>query len=182
MELYSEKDLQNSLQEVLNVFNERLRSLRTGRPRPETFNSIKVQAYGLDSNIQSVANVLVENATSVVIIPWDKSIVQDISKAIQEANLGYQPIADGDRVRINIPLMSEESRKQTVKEMNLMLEEAKVVSRQIRHRFMEIVNKQTGVSEDMQETSRKQIQQKIDQCISDLGSLAEKKEVEIMTI
>lgn len=182
MALYKQTELKQGLEKSVEAFSDKLKQLRVGRPKAEMFNEISIQAYGMASNVQSLANVIIESATSVVIQPWDKSIIQDVLKGVRDANLGYEPVLDGDKVRINIPALTNERRQETIKEMRQLLEEAKVHVRQIRHQFMEQVDKQEGVSEDEQKRDRADIQKQIDEVNTRLDDMAEAKESELDTL
>ncbi len=182
MLLYTEKDLKKELAVVDSWFADRIKQLRVGRARPDQFETILVSAYGADTEMKNVANIVIESATSVIISPWDKSIVNDIVKAISESDLGLSSVPDSDKVRINLPPMTEESRKETVKELNGILEEAKVLVRQVRKDFNDQVEDQEGVSEDDQKMSKQAIQKAVDAMNKELESLASIKEEEIMSI
>ncbi len=182
MAIFSEKSLQSELDAAVVFFVDRIGQLRAGRPRPEMFASIDVEAYGTTSPLNALANVIVESALMVVIQPWDKSIVNDIVKAIRSADLGYSPVIDGDKVRINIPAMTEERRQQIIKELHAMLEEAKVRVRQVRQKYNKQVEGADGVSEEEQKRDKASIQKMVDAVNDKLEELAIKKEEELKTI
>jgi ribosome recycling factor len=179
--LRSQKDLDDQLKILLDGFKDYLGKLRTGRPNPGIFEGLEVEAYGTQTPLKSIANVIIESATSVVIQPYDKGIVQDIVKAVFEADLGYSPVDDGDKVRIGVPTLTEEKRKENVKQMYRVLEEDyKKQVRQVRQDFMQKVDRQEGISEDEQEASKKGIQKSVDEVVSKLDELAEAKENDMM--
>lgn len=182
MALYPEQKLQTDIQQIKDHFAESLKQLRVGRPRVDTFAGIMVSAYGTESQLSGLANIMIENATMVAIQPWDKSIVNDIVKAIQDSQLGYSAAPDGEKVRVSIPALTEERRQETIKELGAMLEEAKVSVRQVRHKYNEMVEKADGVSEDEQKRDREAIQKQVDQANKDLEELAAKKETELETV
>jgi len=182
MVLYSEQELKNELKGVLDDFLVKLSQLRAGRARPDMFESIIVSAYETEQELKNLANVIVENATSVSIIPWDKSIIADIIKAIEDSKLGYSPVDSGDKIRINIPTLTEETRKQTVKELKGLQEDARVRIRHVRHKFNEAVDKDDNTTEDDQKVSRSAIQKQIDESNKEIDKIASLKEEELMTL
>lgn len=182
MSEYSKQALTTDLVADQDRFAEKLKQLRTGRAKPEMFNQIMVTAYGMDNQLQSLANVVIENALSVVIVPYDRSISNDITKAIEQAGLGLMPSNEGDKIRINIPPLTEERRKQTVKEMHALLEEARIDVRQTRQKYMDRVAKMESVSEDEQDRLKKEIQKEVDQANHKLQDMADKKEQDIMSV
>lgn len=181
--LFSESKLRQELQEQLDRCSLYLKQLRTGRATADIFEDLKVEAYGSPIDIKSIANVVVESALSVTIVPYDKSIVKDIVQGVVDADLGFSPVDDGDKVRINFSPLTEESRKETVKHLKTRLEEDfKKRIRQIRQDYMQVIEKQDGVSEDDQEASKKTVQKVIEEYTRKLEDLADRKEAEIMSI
>lgn len=182
MVFFDPKDLEQDLQKVISKLEGDFRQLRTGRVKAETFESVQVDAYGVKNPLNTIAQVTIESALSVTIYPYDKGIADNIVQAISESSLGFHPINEGDRIRINIPPLTEETRKETVKEMQALLEDARVEARRVRHKYMDKVNKAEDVSEDDQRMARKEIQKEVDECNKNLQDLAERKEEEIMKI
>jgi ribosome recycling factor len=182
MLLYSESELKQELEETVRDLQKKLQGLRTGRARGGIFEDLVVEAYDTQTPLKSLANVIVENAMTVSISPWDPSIVPNVTKAIQAANMGYTPVPTGTNIVINFPPLTEEIRLQTVKEAQARLEEARIQVRQVRQKFMSKVDKAEGVSEDDQKQSRTQIQKIVDEYNKKLEHLAKEKEEEIMTV
>jgi ribosome recycling factor len=182
MFLHSEKDLKTKLDAAVDSFSERIKQLRAGRVRADMFENIPVEAYGMVNQLKGLANINVESALSVAIQPYDPGNTSAIHKAIQDANLGFSPILDGAKVRINVPPLTEETRKKTVKELEAIAEEAKVGVRQIRQKFMDDVKELEGVSEDEQARSKVEIQKQIDATIARVEQVAKAKESEIMSL
>lgn len=184
MPLYNHSQLQQELDKLQQFFIDKTKQLRVGRPRAEMFSELTVTSYGVPCPIQSVANVVIESATSVLIKPFyaDKQLMQEIEKAVQEMNLGFGTAPDGEKVRVSIPPLTEERRQETVKELKSMLEEARKSVRQVRHKFIEEVDNQSGVSEDEQKRDRESIQKLIDASNSKLDDIANKKEAELTTL
>ena len=182
MALYNESEFIKDTNSAVEFFQARTKQLRAGRVRADMFEEIPVMAYGMSNPLKNVANIDVKGPLEVTIQPWDPGIVNDVYKALQEANLGFNPGMDGNKVRINVPPLTEETRKATVKELGGMMEEAKVSIRQIRHKYNEIVDKQDGVSEDEQKRSKDAIQKLIDKTNERLEEISDAKEQELMSI
>lgn len=170
------------ISKVEDEFASTLRTLRTGRAKIETFNGVVVEAYGMENQLNAVANIVIESALSVVIVPYDKGVANEIVQGLNDANLGFTPVNEGDKIRINIPPMTEETRKQTVKEMYALLEDYRIKVRQIRQKAMDRIEKTEGATEDDQERFKKQVQSEVDDINSKLQQMAEQKETEIMSI
>lgn len=175
-------DLQKDLSKAVNYYSERLQELRTGRAKTEMFSSLMVNAYDMENQMKAVANVDLDGLSSVIITPYDPSVQDNIIKAIEQANMGYAPKKEGNRIRIDIPALTEETRKQIVKQMYLIQEEVKVTVRQIRHKYMEQVDVADGVSEDEQKRDRAAIQKQIDDTNAKLEEMSVLKEKDIMTV
>lgn len=182
MILFSETKLSQELEGAVEDFKSRISQLRAGRARPDMFEGIMVEAYGMDQELKHVANVVIESASTVSIVPWDKSIVANVVKSIEDAQLGYSPVDDGGKVRINIPPLTEERRKESVKDLNNMKEDARVRVRHIRQSFMEDISSEEGVSEDDQKMSKEAVQKQIDEVNKQIDEIASEKEKELMTI
>ena len=180
--LHSKKDLKAELQVQVGKFVHYLKQLRTGRAQADSFTHIPVEAYGTTMELQTLGNVAVESAVSVVVHLYDKGVAESVVEAIKK-ELNPGAVNEGERVRINLPAMTEEKRISTVKEMHVELEEVyRKHVRKIRQDYMQAIEKMGGVSEDEQKVSKKAIQDSIDQTMAELERLAEHKEEEIMNI
>lgn len=159
--------------------------LRTGRANPALVEGIQVEVYGARTPLIQVASITVPEARVIRIEPWDKSIIKDVEKGINEANLGIQAVVDGNIVRITIPQMTEENRRDLVKILKEKLETAKVTMRSIREDIREEIitaEKNKSLTEDDKFSYLKQLDEEIDKWNKKLIELAEAKEKEIMTI
>ena len=116
---------QEEFNKAVGHFQSEIAVIKTGRANPSMLDNIKVEAYGVMSPLNQVASIGVADARSLTIQPWDKSVLKDIEKAILESGLNINPVNDGDRIRLNLPMMTEETRKETVKLLNQKAEEAK---------------------------------------------------------
>jgi ribosome recycling factor len=184
MALINVNELKADLEETVSSFADKLKQLRVGRPRAEMFSELTVTMYGAASTIQAVANVSIESATSVVIKPYfaDKQLMEDIVKVVTDMNLGYNPVIDSDKIRVNIPAMTQERRTETIKEMGNILEDHHKSVRQKRHEYNEKVEKFEGVSEDEVKRTKNEIQKAVDEVTAKLNEMAAKKEEELNTL
>lgn len=180
--LYSDTDLKNQLSAAVSGFQERIKKLRVGRASADTFELIKVEAYGMPMELRTLASIAVDGPTSVLITPRDKSLLQSIYDSLELSGLTYNFVKEADKVRVNIPAMTEEVRKDTVKKLGAMLEEGKVSVRHIRRTFMDELEKLESVSEDDVKRDKEQIQKQVDSTIESLDNLAKLKEKELLTI
>jgi ribosome recycling factor len=156
--------------------------LQTGRASATLVESVSVIAYGQSQPIKAVAGISVLDAKTIVVQPWDRGILGDIEKALQQAELGTNPVNDGVVLRITLPPMTEERRKQLVKLVQKLAEEARISVRQLRQEVHTNAKKDKTRSEDEHFRIEKQIQEMIEKANKDIEELAKKKENEIMTI
>ena len=173
--------MQKTMESVQQEFNK----IRTGRANISLLDGIKVDYYGTQSPINQVANVSIPEARLIVIQPWDPKMLKEIEKAIQVADLNIAPINDGKVIRLPVPQLTEERRKDLVKNVKKILEEGKVSVRNTRREINEKLKKSQksgDLSEDQQKDGEATIQKTTDKYIKDLDALAEKKEKEIMTV
>jgi len=160
-------------------------TLKTGRANPAILDLIKVESYGTFMPINQLASIAVPEPRSILIQPWDKSIVNNIDKAIRESDLGLSSINEGDKIRIVIPQMTEEARKEIVKSLHKKMEEARIAIRSARDEIKEEIleaekNKEFG------EDEKYDLIEKLDKTTGDyndkIKEAGEKKEKEIMTV
>lgn len=161
-----------------------LTKIRAGKANPSIFESVMVDYYGSMVPIPQTANVNTQDARTIVIQPWEKSLLTPIEKAIQMANLGLNPQNDGVIIRITIPPLTEERRKELVKTAKSEGEEAKVGIRNARKEAMENVKKlqKNGLPEDEAKDAETKIQQLTDQYVQKADKHFEQKEKEILTV
>jgi len=170
---------------AIEHFKNDIATLKTGRANPAILDSVVVPAYGANMPINQLASVSVPEARSILIQPWDKSVLKEIEKAILEANIGLNPVNEGDKIRITMPTMTEETRKDIVKVLNKKTEEARIAIRQVRDKIKEEImaaeeNKEFGEDERFRliELLDKKTVEHNDQ----IKVINEEKETEIMTI
>ena len=159
--------------------------VRAGRANPSVLDKVRVDYYGAPTAINQIAAVSVTEARTLVIQPWDTSVLRKIEKAIQTSDIGINPQNDGKIIRMIFPPLTEDRRKEIVKEIAKMGEDAKVAVRSVRREAMEklkAMKKKSEITEDDQKNGEKKIQDITDKNIKTIDSLTEKKQKQIMEI
>jgi ribosome recycling factor len=159
-----------------------LTKIRAGKANPSMLDGIMVSYYGANTPLNQVSSLTTPDARTIFIKPWEKGLIQEIERAIMNANLGLNPQNDGQQVIINIPMLTEERRKQLVKQVGQECEHGKVSVRNIRKDTNEQLRKIKGVSEDDIKNAEESVQKFTDEFIAKIDVLMKKKEAEIMTI
>jgi len=173
----------NSMEKTISALKKDLNSVSTGRASPNLLDTVRVEAYGNFVPLNQIANVSVPDASTISIQPWDKSMVNPINKAIMDANLGFTPKIDGTILRINIPKLTEERRKELVKLVKKYGEDKKVSVRNDRRDAMDEIKKQkTSVSEDEIKRANDKIQTLTDEYTKKIDDMVAEKEKEILKI
>lgn len=170
---------------VLEHFLHELSGIRTGRANPALLNTVMVESYGSKMPLEHVASVSVSDAKTLVISPWDKSQMQAIEKGIQVANLGFNPSSDGTVIRITLPALNEQRRKEMVKMVGQTAEKARIGVRNVRESVMKEMKKAEAdgkISKDDLTGGQKKLQEVIDKLNLEIKEHAENKEKEIMTV
>jgi ribosome recycling factor len=172
-------------QKTMDSLNKDLSRVRAGKASAQLLDGIRVSAYGQLSPLNQVASVSTPDARSIVISPWDKSVMGEIEKAINQSDLGLNPQNDGKVIRLNIPALTEERRKELVKMVNKSGEDAKVSLRQHRKTANESIKKMEKdklCSEDDSKRFQEDVQKETDQFVKQIDSVLEKKTKDVMTI
>jgi ribosome recycling factor len=159
-----------------------LTKIRAGKASPNMLDGIMVSYYGAMSPLSQISSISTPDARSIFIKPWEKSLIQELEKAIMQANLGLTPQNDGQQIIINIPMLTEERRKQLVKQASQECEHGKVSVRGIRKETNESLKKIKGASEDDVLNAEETVQKLTDDYILRIAGLMKKKEAEIMTV
>lgn len=170
---------------VVEFFHKEIHSLRVGRANPEILDNVLIEAYGVKNKISGLASVSVTDARSMAVQPWDKSVLKDIEKGIVEADLGLSVVNDGEKVRLTMPIMTEENRKGLVKKLNEMMEEARISIRKVRDEVkqaIEAAEKDKEISEDDKFRFIKELEEEVQRKNEEVKTLRDKKEQDIMTI
>lgn len=179
---YDFSKLQSALKETEEWLQKEFTGIRTGRAAPALLDGIRVDAYGTMSNMQSIGSVTVEDARTLRIIPWDKSLVKSIEKAITDADLGVGVGSDDQGVRVNFPELTAERRTMLIKLSKEKLEQARVTLRGHRAdtiKDIEAKQKEGGMGEDDAKRYKDEVQKLIDKGNEALDELGKKKETEI---
>lgn len=180
-----EKETKSKMEEALEHFMKELAHLRSGRANPSMLDSVPIEVYGTQMRIKELANVSSPEPRQILITPFDPQTSGSISKSIEKANLGLQPIIEGNVIRINIPPMDEGMRKEIVKQAKKKAEEAKVAVREVRRKSNEQVRKQKAdseITEDEMKKGEKKVQELTDDYCKRVDELFTVKEKEIMTV
>ncbi|OGF85610.1 ribosome recycling factor [Candidatus Giovannonibacteria bacterium RIFCSPLOWO2_02_44_8] len=183
MMAYDFKKLQEKLDSLTKYFESDISSLRTGRASPALVESIKVDAYGAINPLKNIASVIVEDAKTLLVQPWDKSLVEIISKAIEMSNIGAHPVVAKDSIRISLPSLTEERRKSLAKILKEKTEETRISIRKVRDEvWKDIQEKEKAkiLSEDEKFRLKEEMEKKIKKGSDRLDEIAAKKEKEIM--
>jgi ribosome recycling factor len=159
-----------------------LGKIRAGRASANMLDSVQVSYYGAMSPLNQVSSITAPEARTIFIRPFEKSLIQEIERAIINSNLGFNPQSDGQQVIINIPMLTEERRKQLVKQASQECEQGKISVRSVRKEINEMINDLKGVSEDDQKNAVDVVQKLTDEHILKIDAMLKKKEVEIMTV
>ena len=172
------------IQKCLDHLNDELSQIRTGRATPELVQEIPVNAYETMAPIRNYANISIMDAKTIAIQPWDKSIVDNIVKAVTNANMGFLPARDGDRILVKIPDLTEERRIEYVKVMKERVEDGRVAVRQVRQKYMkELDDMQTsGLSEDEADRAREEIEKVVKESNTKIEEMKDQKEKDLLTI
>src|SRR5690606_30352952 len=161
-----------------------LTKIRSGKAMPSMLDCINVDYYGTATPLSQVSNINTPDARTLIIQPWEKNLLSTIEKAILEANIGLTPQNDGSIIRLNIPPLTEERRRDLVKKVKEEAEKGKVAVRNIRKEANDVIKKlkNDGVSEDEIKAGEGEVQKLTDKYIADVDRLAEIKEKDIMTV
>ncbi len=177
--------LEDKFEKAVNVLKDNFAAIRAGRANPHVLDKLQVEAYGGMSPLQQLGNVSVADARCLVISPWDKSLLKAIEKAIQASNIGINPSNDGNVIRLVFPELTEERRRDLVKQIKKMGEETKVAARNIRREAMEGIKKlKTGkeISEDEASNAEQDVEKSIAKCVEEIDKTVAAKEKELLTV
>lgn len=179
------EDTKTNMQEAIDHFKKELSQLRSGRANPGMLDSVRVEVYGTQMRLKELASVSTPESRQILITPFDPQTAGPISKGIEKANLNLQPILEGNIVRINIPSMDENMRKEIAKQAKAKAEGAKVAIREVRRKSNDLARKHKTdgeITEDEMKKAEKQIQDLTDSNCKLIDELLAVKEKEIMTV
>jgi ribosome recycling factor len=178
-------DTKSKMQKSVDNLSRELANISAGRANSNLLNGVTVDYYGAPTPVQQLASISVPEARLLVIAPYDKSSVGNIEKAINAANLGVNPSSDGEVIRISVPALTEERRKDLVKEVKKIGEDAKVAVRNVRRDANDELKKQqknADITEDDLKSQTADVQKLTDDSIKEIDKLLEEKEQDIMSV
>ena len=179
------KDVDRRMHGAIEALHNEFKQLRTGRASLSMLDGVKVPYYGTDTPLNAVASLSVPEPSLIVAQPWDKSLIPAIEKAIRAADLGFNPANDGKVIRIPIPPLTEERRKELTKKAHHMAEEARTAIRQVRrdgNEKLKKMQKDHQISEDDEKRSHDEIQKMTDKYIEQVNDVLKHKEKEILEV
>lgn len=179
------KELRKKMKNAVQAYKRNLATVRTGRANPNILDNVFVDYYGAQTPLNQLANVSAPEVNLLVVTPFDKTAIEDIEKAIQKADLGLTPSNDGDLIRINIPSLTEERRKELVRVVGKYTEESRIQIRNNRREAndqLRAMEREGELTEDELRTSQDEVQKLTDQFIDEVEKLADQKEKEIMEV
>ncbi len=172
----------DSMSNAISHLEKKLLNIRAGKANPNMLTNVFVDYYGTRTPISQVANINTPDGRTLVIQPWDKSMLPEIEKGIEIANLGFNPMNNGDNIIINVPVLTEERRIELVKQVKTEVEDAKIAIRNARKDANNEIKKSSDFSEDLKKNSELDIQEITDNSIKKVDQIFEKKQTEIMTL
>ena len=179
--LFGEEKMEKAITQMKREFA----SVRTGRANPAVLDKVLVEYYGAPTQLRQMSQVTVSEGTTLVITPFDKTIIKDIEKALIKAELGVAPNNDGVCIRLNFPPLTEERRRETAKDVKKYGEDAKIVVRNARRDMVDDLKKlekEENLPEDMVKSTQDDIQKLTDKYVGIIDSLVAEKEKEVMTV
>ncbi len=178
-------NLKQDLAKIIEQYQQELKSVRTGRANPQIVEDLMIDYFGTMTPIKQAANVSASDARTIVIAPWNKDSLVDIEKAINESDLGINPVNDGEVIRLSFPPLTEERRVELTKVVGQKSEEARIKVRKLREKVRENLQrdeKDGKISEDDKIRKEKELQQVIDEYNQKIEDIHKKKEEELMTV
>ena len=180
-----QKDLETRMQAAIDALTREFAGVRTGRANAALLDGVRVEAYGNPTPINQVASVSVPDPRTILIQPWDASQLKEIEKGIVKSDLGLTPSNDGKVIRLTMPTLTEERRKQLAKSVGKFAEDARVAIRNVRREAndkMKALAKEKKISEDEERRGHDQIQKTTDRFTGKVDELTKKKEQEVLTV
>ena len=179
------ENIDEKMDKVIERLEVNFSEIRAGRANPAILNKVQIEYYGAMSPLSQIASISVPEARLIVIQPWDKSLLSQIVRAIEMSDIGIKPRNDGQVIRLSFPELTEERRKDLVKDVRKLSEESKVAIRNIRRDEMDLVKtqlKNSEISEDEAKADENKIQKKTDDYVAKIEEITAKKGKEIMTV
>jgi ribosome recycling factor len=170
------------MEKAIEHLKQEFSKMRVGRASASMVDGVRLEMYGNQMGIKEVAALAIPDAKTITITPWDKTAFPEIEKAILAANLGLTPINDGKMIRINLPPLTEERRKDFVKQIKKMGEDAKVATRNIRRDALDELKKDKTVTEDASKRLQDEVQKTTDHYVMEIDRLVDSKSKELMSL
>ncbi len=170
---------------ALDFFRKEISTLRTGRANPGVLDAVQVEAYGSSNPLNTVANISLSDARSILVVAWDKSILKSVEKAIVDAGLGLGVVNEGDKIRLTVPPLTEENRRELVKKLNEKMEKTRIILRNIREQVKAAIEKafaDKALGEDEKFRFVKELDEFTAKKNDELKEARDKKEKDIMEI
>lgn len=178
-------NMTTKMTKTVKVLNEELGSMKAGRANPKMLDKIEAEYYGSMTPLSQLANISVPEPRILLVTPYDKSALKDIEKAILKSDLGLNPNNDGNVIRLMVPELTEETRKNLVKTIKKTGEDSKIAIRSIRHdsiNKLKALKKESEITEDDAKDAEKDIQKEIDKFVKEIDSLISAKEDEVLKV
>jgi ribosome recycling factor len=185
MYLKEHKELEERMKKTINFLKEDLATIRAGRANPKLVEKIMVDYYGTRTPLNQVANISAPEARVLVIKPWDANVLEDIEKAIQTSDIGINPSNDGKIIRLVIPQLTEERRKELIKTIKKEVEKAKVALRNERRETLDVfkkMEKKSEMTEDDLRDAEDKVQELMEKYTEEIDKIYDKKEKEILEV
>lgn len=178
------EDAKEKMEKAVNHLEDELLRVRAGKATPNILDGINVDYYGSSTPLNQVSNISTPDGKTIAVQPWEKSMIEPIEKAILAANIGLNPINNGELIRINIPPLTEERRNNLVKQIKHMAENTRVSVRNARRETNEVLKnmKKEGLSEDLEKDAEAEVQDMTNLYIEKIDKLVDAKEKDILTI
>ena len=179
------KTADHKMTRAVEVFSSDLQSVRTGRAHPALLDKVQVDYYGSPTPLNGVANITAPDPRMVLVQPWDRSMLGAIEKAIQKSDIGINPNNDGQVIRLVLPQLTEERRKDLVKQVHHRTEEARVAVRNVRRDSLDQLRKaekEGGISQEDERRAQDRLQKLTDQYIKKVDEVAKRKETEVLEV
>lgn len=178
-------EIKEKMEKAISILDEQLAQVRAGRANPKILDKVMVEYYGVETPLNQVANIAVPEARMITIQPWDNSLLKEVEKAIQKADIGINPNNDGKIIRLVFPELTEDRRKELAKDIKKMSEDSKIAIRNIRRDGMDdfkAKQKASEISEDELHDAEDEIQKITDKYVAKVEELVANKEKEILSL
>ena len=175
-------EMSEKMDKTIQSLEQDYAALRTGRATPQLLDRVLVDYYGTPTQLKQLANISIIDAKEILIAPFDHSVLKNIERAIQASDLGLAPNNDGRNIRLQVPPLTQERRRELVRQAKAMAEKARVSLRQIRHKMNDQVKSDKELSEDMQKHEVAEIQHLTDRMVKKIDGLLSEKEKQILEV